>query len=88
MDRAGVRGAAHEPAERVDLLDEVALGHAADGRIARREADRLDLARHHAHARAHASCREGGLEPGMAGPDHENARRAQHDRGGLYHSPR
>src|SRR5690606_17071842 len=66
MDRAGVRRPAHVAAERMDLVDQVALGHAADARVARGLADRVEPAGHDRDRHAHPRRRERCLEPGMA----------------------
>ncbi len=45
LDAGGVRGAGHDPAQRIDFLDQVPLADAADSRVAAHRADRLDVVR-------------------------------------------
>jgi hypothetical protein len=52
LDAGRVRHAAHQPAERVHLAHERALADAADRRVARHDADRVDPLRHEQRARA------------------------------------
>ena len=52
LQRREIGRAAHDSAERVDLADDGALGDAADRRIARHLADRLERARDDRDARA------------------------------------
>ncbi len=43
LDPGAIGGPGHEPAQRVDLLDQMALADAADGRVAGHLADRLHI---------------------------------------------
>ena len=68
----GVRRAAHEPVQRVDLADEVPLPEAADRRVARHLADGARLVRHQQGRGAEARRRRRRLAPGVASPDHDD----------------
>jgi hypothetical protein len=59
-------------AERVDLLDQVALADAADGRVAGHLPQRLDALRHQQRACAHARRGQRGLGAGMAPADDDD----------------
>jgi hypothetical protein len=67
LDAGLVDGAGHLAAQRVDLLDQVPLGHAADGGVAGHGRDGLDLPREDQRGQAHARGGERGLAPGVAG---------------------
>ena len=69
---ACVGGKRHRAAERVDLLDQVALADAADGRIAAHLPQRLDVVREQQGAPAHARSRERGFGARMAAADHDH----------------
>ena len=71
----------HRAAQRVDFLDQVPLADAADRRVARHLAQRLDVVRQEQRAPAHARRRERGLGAGMAAADddHVETRRKIHD---------
>ncbi len=58
LDAAPIGGAGHEPAERVDLLDQVPLADAADRRVAAHLADGLDVLGQQQGARAAARRRQ------------------------------
>ena len=62
----------HRAAERVDLLDQVALADAADRRVAAHLPERLDVVRQQQRARAHARRRQRGLGAGVAAADHDD----------------
>ena len=66
LDSAAVRDAAHEPVERIDLADQVALAQTADRRIARHRADGRERVRDQRGRRAHARSRGRGFTAGMA----------------------
>jgi hypothetical protein len=74
MDRAGVRGPAHETPERLDLLHQVPLRHPADARVARRLPDRAQAPRHHEHPRPDPRRRKRGLDPCVPRPHHHHDR--------------
>ena len=61
------------PPKRVDLLDQMTLADAADGRIAAHLPQRLDVVRQQQGALAHARSRQRGLGAGMAAADHDDA---------------
>ena len=62
----------HDAAERIDLAHDRALGDAADGRIARHLADRLERARDQCHARTASRRGDGRLGAGVAGADDDD----------------
>ena len=68
----GVGGQAHQPAHRVDLAHQVALGRAADGRVARHVADKVQRQREHGGARAQHGGRMRGLDAGMPRADDDD----------------
>jgi hypothetical protein len=72
LDAGGVDDLGHRPAERVDLLDQVALGHAADRRVARHLRDQLERAGQDQRARADPRRRQRGLAAGVAGADDDH----------------
>ena len=69
LDRRRVRRARHHATERVDLLDQMALADAADGRVAAHLPQRLDGLGEQQRARAHARGRERGLGAGVSAAD-------------------
>ena len=70
---AGLVGdAAHQPVQRVDLADQMALAEPANGRIAGHLADGLDLVRDQRRARAHARGRGRGLATGVSAANHDH----------------
>ena len=72
LDAGLVRDAAHQPVERIDLADEMALAEAADRRIAGHGADRGEAMRDQRRARAQARGRRRGLAAGMAAAHHDD----------------
>jgi hypothetical protein len=72
LDAGGVDHPRHRAAERVDLLDQVALGHAADRRVARHLRDQLERAGEHQGARAQPRRRQPRLAAGVAGADDDH----------------
>ena len=72
LDADGVGDFAHDAAESIDFADEVSLGNAADGGIARHLRDEVDVERVERSLQAHASGGHGGLASGMAGANHHN----------------
>ena len=81
LDAGGIRGLGHDPAERVDLLDQVALADAADRRVAAHRAHGLDVVAEQQRARAGARGRECGFGAGMAAADHDHVESVE----GLAH---
>jgi len=72
LDAGPVGCAGHQAAERVDLLDQVALADAADGRVARHLSKGLDAVREEQGTASHARRGKGCLGAGMAATDDEN----------------
>jgi hypothetical protein len=66
LDAGQVGSMGHRPAQRVDLLDQVALADAADGRVAAHCPDRLHIVGQQQGARAAACRRQRGLGAGVA----------------------
>ena len=62
----------HRAAQRVDLLDQMALADAANGRVATHLPQRLDVVREQQRPAAHARSRERGLGTGVAAADHDD----------------
>ena len=71
VDTAVVRSNPHEPAQRVDLLDQVALADTPDGGVAAHLAERLDALREKQGARAEPGARERGFGAGVSAADHD-----------------
>ena len=70
---AGLVGSqGHGAAERIDLLDEVALADAADRRVATHLPQRLDVVGQQQGAATHARCGECGFRAGMAAADDDD----------------
>ena len=72
LDARLVGGGRHGTAERVDLLDQVPLADAADGRIAAHLAQRLDVVREQQRGAAHARAGQRRLGAGVAATDHDH----------------
>jgi len=72
LDAGQVGGAGHGPAQGVDLLDQVALADAADGRVAAHRAHGLDIVGQQQGARAGAGRGQRGLGAGVAAADHDD----------------
>ena len=70
--RRGVGEHAHHAAERVDLADDLPLGHSADRRIAAHLADGVAVHRQQRGAQAHPRRGQGRLEPGMPRAHHDD----------------
>ena len=66
--------AAHQAAERIDFADEMPLRRAADRRIAGHERNRLGRERAEPNPAPHTSRRPRGLDPRMAGADHDDVK--------------
>ena len=75
LDAGRVDRAAHQPAERIDLANEMALGGAADRRIARHVRDGVGRQRAQADVRAEARRRVRGFTAGVARADHDDVER-------------
>ncbi len=72
LEGGAIRRARHDATERVHLAHHRALGHAANGRIARHLADRLQRARDEGDARAEAGCGHGGFGAGVSRADDDD----------------
>ena len=72
LDARGVDRAAHLAAERVDLADDLPLGHAADGRVAAHLADGVEVHGQERGLRAESRRGQRRLAAGMAGPDDDD----------------
>src|SRR6266436_10169081 len=72
LDAGTVDGPSHDPVERVDLTHEMALGKAADRRIARHLANRLDPVGQEQRTRAEARRSRRRLAAGMAATDDDD----------------
>src|SRR5271154_1999586 len=71
LDAYGVGYLAHDAAQGVDFADEMALGDAADGRVAGHLRDEVEVERKQSSAQAHTGCGHGRLAAGMSGSDYE-----------------
>jgi len=67
-----IGGDRHRTAQGIDLLDEVALADAADGRIAAHLSQSLDVVREQQRLPAHTCGGQRGLGAGMASADHDD----------------
>ena len=72
LDADGIGYFAHDAAERIDLADQVALGDAADGRVAGHLGDEVQIHGDHGGAAAHAGGGAGGFAPGVSGADDDD----------------
>ena len=72
LDSATVDGAPHDPVQRIDLADEMALAQSPDRGIARHLADRLDSMRYQHGPRTKARRGSGGFTAGMAATHHDD----------------
>ena len=72
LDADGVGDFAHDAAERVDFADEVALGHAADGRIAAHLGDEVEVHGDERGLEAHARGGHGRFAAGVPGAHHDD----------------
>ena len=72
LDAGGVDRPAHQPAERIDLADEMALGRAANRRVAGHQRDGLGRQRAERHAAAEPRRGPGRLAPGVPGADDDD----------------
>ena len=69
MDATVVCGGAHEAAQRVYLLHQVALAYTPNGRVAAHLPQRLDALREEQRARTVTRAREGGFGAGVSAAD-------------------
>ena len=67
LDADGIGDLAHDAAERIDFAHQVALGHAADGRIAAHLRDEVQVHGDERGLQAHARGGHGGLAAGVPG---------------------
>src|SRR4029079_17982535 len=72
LDSAAVGRFAHEPAERVDFLDEVSLRQPTDGGVARHPTDGFTIHRHQRGAKPAASADSRGLRTCVATADDDD----------------
>ncbi len=72
LDAGKVGGVGHGTAQRVDLLHQVALADAADGRVAAHRADRLDAVAEQQGARTGTRGGERGFGAGVTTADHDD----------------
>jgi hypothetical protein len=71
LDCGGIGRARHHAPERIDLLDQVTLADATDGRVAAHLPQRLDGLREQQRARSHAGSRQRGFGAGMPATHHD-----------------
>ncbi len=74
LDRGVVGVASHLAAERVDLADQVTLRGAADGRVARHLADRVEVHGEQQRAASHARGGQRGLASRVTGADYDDVK--------------
>ena len=72
LDAGAVGGPGHHAAQRIDLLDQMTLADAADGRVAAHRADRFHVVRQQQRARTRAGRSERCLGAGMAAADDDD----------------
>src|SRR5205823_9057618 len=87
LDAGTIGGLPHQAAEGVDLFDEVPLGEAADGRVARHPADGVAEHRDHGRAGAAASANARRLSPGVAAADDNDVEVRHVSRGTVEETP-
>ena len=71
LDAGRVDGQSHGAAEGVDFADDLPFAHAADGRIAAHQGDRVKIAGQEGGLGAHARRGQCRLDPGMSAADHQ-----------------
>ncbi len=62
----------HRTAQRIDLADDLPLGHTADGRIAAHLGHRIQIGREQRHVGTHPRSGQRRLGSGMPGTDHDH----------------
>ncbi len=72
LDADGVGHLAHDAAQRVDFADQVALGHAADGRIAAHLRNQVEIHGDERGLEAHARGGHGRLAAGVSGAHYDH----------------
>src|SRR5690606_15481411 len=72
LDAGGIRDTAHQAVHRIDLPHEMALAHAADGRIAGHGADRVVTECYERSTGALARRSGSGFTTGMSAADHDD----------------
>ena len=72
LDADGVGDFAHDAAEGIDFAHKMALGDAADGRIAGHLRDEIEVQCEEGGAQAHARGSHGGFAAGMSGSDDDD----------------
>ena len=75
LDAAGIRDAAHQAVQRIDLADQMALAKAADRGIAGHRADGRKTVRHQGRTGAHPRSRARSLAAGVAAADDDHVER-------------
>jgi len=75
MDRRPVGGPADQPAQGGDLVDQLALARPPHRRVAGHRAHPGGVQGDQGHPRPHAGGGVGGLDPGVAAPDHGHVER-------------
>ena len=68
----GIRDAAHQPIQRIDLADQMALAETADRGIAGHRTDGRKAMGHQRRRRAHAAGRARGFAAGVASADDDD----------------
>ncbi|MNT42096.1 hypothetical protein D3C72_1784960 [compost metagenome] len=84
LDAAEVGGGRHGAAQGVDLLDQVALADAADGRVAAHLPEGFHIVGQQQGLHAHACGRERGLGAGVAAADDDHVKTGRE----VHHAPR
>jgi len=72
LDARGVDGLPHRSAQRIDLADDMALGHASDRRIATHLRHGVRIRRQQGRASAHPGCGQRRFGAGVTGPDNDH----------------
>ena len=75
LDAGFVGGRGHRAAQRIDLLDQMALADAADAGVAAHLPQRLDVVRQQQRAAAHAGGSQRSFGAGVAATDHDHVER-------------
>ncbi len=72
MDCRSIGGAAHQPIERIDLADQMALADSADRRVAAHRPNCLEVESHQGRARAHPGSNGRSLDPGVPAANNDD----------------